>query len=99
LRVAVEAVAAACVRDQAEELLRAQVVDPGVGSVRRLDDVLAGFIVEVTELHGETFQKVMGPSGEGGAGAKPNPMIALSRAPKAPPGRKFSLKPVRLWSV
>ena len=49
--VAVEAVAAAGVRDEAEELLGAEVVDPGVGRPRRLDDVLAGGIVEVAEAH------------------------------------------------
>jgi hypothetical protein len=35
--------------------------------VRRLDDVLAGFIVEVTELHVETFRKVVEPGDDGWA--------------------------------
>src|SRR5690606_2581196 len=44
-RVAVKAVARSLVRDNAEELLRPEVVDPRVGSLRGGDDVLAVAVV------------------------------------------------------
>ena len=50
--VLVERVAAGRVRHEREEVLVAEVVDPGVGRVRRLDDVFAGLVVEVSEFHG-----------------------------------------------
>ena len=49
--VAVEAVAARRVGDKAEEILAAQVVDPGQGRARGGDDVFLAFIIEVTESH------------------------------------------------
>ena len=49
--VLVERVAAGRVRHEGEKVLVAKVVDPGVGRVRRLDDVLAGLVVEVSEFH------------------------------------------------
>ena len=52
LGVAVERVAARLVRDEREELLGAQVVDPRVRRVRRRDDVLACVVVEVAVPHG-----------------------------------------------
>jgi len=66
LGVTVEAVAAAGVRDEPEELLGPQVIDPGVRRVRRLYDVLTGFVVEVAELHVETFRALVRPCGGAG---------------------------------
>ena len=50
-RIAVEGVPAGGVRDQREELLGPQVVDPRVGGARGRDDVLTGRIIEVPVAH------------------------------------------------
>ena len=49
--IAVEAIAAGGIADDAEELFAAEVVNPRVGRPRRVDDVLAGFVVKVTVFH------------------------------------------------
>src|SRR5690606_17087538 len=50
-RVSVEAVAAAEVRDEAEEALRPEIVDPRVRRLGSGDDVFAVLIVEMAETH------------------------------------------------
>ncbi len=49
--IAVEAIAAGGIADDAEELFTAEVVNPRVRRPRRVDDVLAGFVVKVTVFH------------------------------------------------
>ena len=48
LGILVEAVAASGIRDEREEILIAQIVDPGPRSLRVCDDVLAMLVVEMT---------------------------------------------------
>ena len=48
LRILVEAITAGGVRDQREEILVAQVVDPGPRGLRVCDDILAMLVVEMT---------------------------------------------------
>ena len=50
-RIPIEAIAAGGIADDAEELFAAEVVNPRVGRPRRVDDVLAGFVVKVTVFH------------------------------------------------
>ena len=49
--IPVEAVAAGGVADDAEELFASQVVDPGIGRARGINDILAGLVIEMTKLH------------------------------------------------
>jgi hypothetical protein len=70
LGVAVERVPAGLVGDEREELLRPEVVDPGVRRVGRRDDVLARLVVEVAVTHGCASQSVQGSA----------PMRSLARA-------------------
>src|SRR4051812_30790565 len=49
--VPVEAVAATHVRNQAEEALRAQIVDPGIRRPGRRDYVFPGRVIKMTESH------------------------------------------------
>ncbi len=49
--ILVEAVAAGSVREQTEEVLTAQIVDPGVGGIRSGYTIFSGSIVKETEFH------------------------------------------------
>src|SRR5690606_37983595 len=51
-RVAMKAIASSLVRDDAEELLSPEVIDPRVRSLRSGDDVLAVAVVKVAKTHG-----------------------------------------------
>ena len=48
LRILIEAVTAGSVRNQREEVLVAQIVDPGPRGLRVCDDILAMLVVEMT---------------------------------------------------
>ena len=52
LGILIEAVAAAGIGNQGEEILRTKVVDPGKRCVRGSNDVFFPFIVKMSEIHG-----------------------------------------------
>ena len=98
LGVAVERVAAGLVRDEREELLGPQVVDPRIGRVRRLDDVLACLVVKLAVPHG-LAPRVLG-SGACGSPTSPRSSaggascfrrdISVRERSHATPGREHS---------
>lgn len=69
--VLVEAVAAAGVRDQGEEVFVAQVVDPWQRGGRGLDHVLAGCIIEVSVSHGSSLASGMAQAASPVSGVVP----------------------------
>ena len=50
LGIFIECIAAHCVRDQREEVLVAEVIDPGQRCLRSCDDILAVFVIKITVL-------------------------------------------------
>src|SRR5208283_770392 len=60
-RIAIEAISAGLVRDEPEEVLAPQIVDPRVGGPRCRNDVFAASVVEMAKSHG------LGPPGRGRA--------------------------------
>ena len=63
-RVLVEGVAAGGVAHQGEEILAAQIVDPGIGRVRTGDDIFAVSVIEMAVVHQANLHSVFRGDGE-----------------------------------
>jgi hypothetical protein len=55
LGISVETVAAGCVRDEPEEVLRTEIVDPRQGSLRRRYHILSFSVVKISVFHKNPF--------------------------------------------
>ena len=63
-RVLVEGIAAGGVAHQGEEILAAQIVDPGIGRVRTGDDIFAVSVIEMAVVHQANLHSVFRGDGE-----------------------------------
>ena len=60
-RIPVEAIASGSVADDTEELLAAEIIDPGIRCARGIDDIFPCLVVEMAEFHGNSSSCMICP--------------------------------------